>query len=60
MFRLYQFSDPSGGGEFVVISERPDFEVRDEYADGDIVLDDVLEIDGDATTFPCDHSLRAM
>ena len=58
MHRLYVFSEESGEGEFVVISEEPEQEVINEWTTGMIRLDEALDIDGSATSFPCDRALR--
>lgn len=58
-FRLYTFSKSSGSGEFVVISDLPQQEILDEYTTERVALDRVVDIDGDATSFPCDRPLRA-
>ena len=61
MHKLYVFTDPSGEGEFVIISDEPEPEVIREYSDEDENLScyKVLEIDGNADAFPCDRPLRA-
>jgi hypothetical protein len=58
-YRLYRFACKDIVDEFVVISNLPKEEVSAEYAIGDIYLDCVVEIDGDATSFPCDRQLSA-
>lgn len=59
MHKLYVFSNPGGGGEFVVISDWPPVDVIAEHTEAIVArLDKVLEIKGDATSFPCDRRLR--
>ena len=55
--RLYRFSSTNGGREIVVISDLPPQEVMAKYTDDGHVSDGVLDIQGDATPFPCDREL---
>ena len=66
--RIYHFLRSDGGGErridglgeeYVVISEGSTNEVVGEYVEPGFYLDKVLDIDGDATSFPCDRILTA-
>lgn len=57
--RIYAFSEESGEGEFVVISDLPVSDVVAEYSLGSrFQLDNVREIVEDATSLPCDCRLR--
>lgn len=63
--RLYRFSKQLRedevidiDGEFVIISDLPEQEIIDEYTHSQASLDEVLDIDGDATSFPCNRALR--
>lgn len=59
MYRIYQFSNPAGEGEFFVFSEcDKDWMVR-EWCDDDITLDFVHEIGGDnAESLVADRKLQ--
>lgn len=57
-YRLYHFSDESGETEFVVISDGKPDAVKDEYVTGEVGCVEVLDIDGNATSMPCDRPLR--
>lgn len=59
MYRIYCFSRPSGGGEFVVISDLDPASVVREWAIGGVTLDGHVDIDGDASGLPCDRALSA-
>lgn len=57
MYKIYYFSDRSGESEFVVISDQPKLQVVEDHGDGH-QLQEVLDIDGDATSMPCDRRLK--
>jgi hypothetical protein len=56
MAKLARFTESDGSGEFVVIfdNDNPDLS---EY-EGEYTLAEMLTIQGDVTTFPCDRQLR--
>lgn len=55
--RIYLFVEPGDGErEFVIISDLPQEEVEREYEPW--TLEEVLDVDGDATRFPCDRELK--
>lgn len=56
MDRLALFINKATGEEFVVIVSEG--EKMDDYAQDGYELHKVLDIDGDATEFPCDRVLR--
>lgn len=56
MYQIHYFSSENGEREFVVISDRPTAEVREEFS-GEATLVESLAIDGNATSLPCDRVL---
>lgn len=56
-FRIASYSRRNGSGEFVVILV-PSEDANDYTNDGEFGIDGILEIDGDATSFPCSRELR--
>lgn len=57
MHYIYYFSDANGETEFVVISTQSREAVEVEYGDAEVQLQDVKEVDGDCTCWPCDRPL---
>ena len=55
--RIYQFSQKSREGEFLVISKEPPAEVIAEYRTNGVDLDHVYMIEGNGTGLPCDRAL---
>ena len=59
MHTIYKFSKESGEGEFTVISEEPGDDVRRIWEEKeDVSCDGCIDLESDATMFPCDRSLR--
>lgn len=56
-YKIHYFSTENGEREFVVISDRPVADVVAEFS-GDAALIKSLDIEGDATSLPCDHVLE--
>lgn len=56
MAQLARFTSDGGDKEFVVIfgEDEPD---TSEYTDGGFSLAEMVPIDGEVTTFPCDREL---
>ena len=55
---LYNFCSKHGEIEFVVISDQPELEVIKEYKRPGVPCAERIEIDGNATAFPCDRELH--
>ncbi len=60
MYKIYQFSNPAGEGEFIVISRRDKDQLVLEWCDNDIVLDFVYKLKKHLTghALPCDCKLQ--
>lgn len=57
-YRLYHFSDNSGETEFVVISDQPVADVKREYVTSGVACIQVVQIDEDCASMPCDRPLQ--
>lgn len=57
MFRLAHYQSIEGEGEYVVILSEG--ETEDDYLNSGYKVDEVIDIDGDATSFPTDRILVA-
>ena len=55
--KVYYFSSDNGEREFVVISDQDKADVIAEHGEG-VCFCGVLELDGNATSWPCDRPLN--